>query len=164
MKKKKMKFTSIMLSLAVCICLLVRPAYAQADSQTIYTYTESFEDGSYIVEELQVSDPGQSGVSLLSTTKTKSATRTRTYYNNSNKKCWAFSLSGTFQYNGSTAKATAASCSYTIYVSSWKCSSKTATYSGSTATGSAVFKSPTTSVTAKLGLKCSASGTISSVN
>lgn len=164
MKRSAAKSISILLSIVMCILLSIQPAFAQTDTQTVYYNVISFEDGSYIVDEIHVSNPDPSGIGIMAATKSKTATRTYTGYNKSNTKCWSFTLKGTFQYDGSTSKATAASSSYTTYVSGWKCSSKTATYSGNTAKGTATFKHLTTSANVAIGLKCSADGTISNVN
>lgn len=164
MKKRLCKSLSLLLSMAISIFFIVQPVFAQSNTQTIYSHTETFEDNSYVVDEIQVLYPNYSSISPTATTKSKTAVRTYTYYDSLGKKCWSFSLTGTFQYNGSTSKATAASSSYTIYVTGWKCSSKSATYSGNTATGIAAFKYLTRTVNVKIGLKCSASGSISNIN
>lgn len=162
MKNKILRFLSAILSLIICITLIFQPAFAQTDSQIIYSHIETLEDGFYIVDEIRISNP--SHITLATANKSKSATRTYTGYNALNQKCWSFSLTGTFQYNGSTSKATAASSSYTIYKNGWKCSSKTATYSGNTVKGTATFTHSLTSTPVAIGMKCSASGTISHVN
>ncbi|MGN0660009.1 MAG: hypothetical protein ACI4LA_10465 [Emergencia sp.] len=119
---------------------------------------EYYPDGSYAVIETTTQ---QDSISLFASSS-KSARRTNTYYNSNNTKAWDFTLKGTFSYDGSTAKATAASTSYNIYVSGWKCTARDAWTTGSTAKGSATFTY--NSVIAKdalLGLKCSPTGTIS---
>ena len=169
--KKKLKLICVVLSCIVCAGFTNLPAHAasayilaESASQTIYSHKEILEDGSYSIDEIQVVSSEPFGIRPAAATNSKSATRTYTYYNNFNKKCWTFTLKGTFQYNGSSARATAASTSYSTYVTGWKCSSRNAAYSGNTATGNATFKYLTRSVSVKIGLRCSASGTISNVN
>ncbi|MGN0659015.1 MAG: hypothetical protein ACI4LA_05355 [Emergencia sp.] len=123
---------------------------------------EYFPDGSYAVIETVTEQ--QSGIILFATETTKKAHTTYTYYNASNIKAWDFTLDGTFSYNGTTAKAAAASTSYNIYVSGWKCSNRKAWTTGATAKGSATFTyNSLMSKDVTLGLKCSANGTITAV-
>ena len=99
-------------------------------------------------------------MSLFAASSTKTAHRTYTYYNNAGKTAWDFTLTATFSYDQKTAKATAASTSYKIYVSGWKCASKDSSTTGATAKGKGTFKYLTLTKNVELGLKCSASGTI----
>ena len=163
---KKTFFKHILLfalSLNLCMLLFTRPVFAFSNSNIIYSNVETFEDGSYIVEDIQII-PDNSITSPMATTKSKTAVRNSTKYNAAGQKCWTFSLTATFQYNGTTSKAVAASCNYTIHKTGWSCQSKSSTYSGNTAKGSATFKYLTATSSTTIGLKCSASGTISNVN
>lgn len=148
----------------VLLCLIVTCtpcAFALNNTTFSNIETEYFHDGSYAVIETIAEEPT---ISAFATTKTKSASRVYTYYNASDEKAWDFTLKGTFSYDGSSSKATAVSTSYNTYISGWKCSSKESSKSGATVTGTAKFKYNyilTKNIT--LGMKCSASGTISAV-
>lgn len=164
LRDKRKKCMSVILTFMLCVVLLVQPVFAQTKQEMVYSQTETFSDGSYIVDEIRVSSRADSSISPMAAMKSKSATRTYTAYNSFGEKRWSFSLTGSFQYDGSTSKATGATSSYTIYKSDWKCSSRTATYSGNTAKGTATFKYLTTTSNVEIGLKCSASGKISNVD
>ena len=123
--------------LAVCIMisalitLTAIPAFATTEITKPVTTTdvEVYDDGSYAVIETTIKQPT---TSVFATTKTKSASRTYTYYNASEVKAWDFTVNGTFSYDGSTAKATAVSTSYNIYISGWSLSSRESSKSGAT--------------------------------
>ena len=126
MKKNLFKHIILFtLSLNLCILLFARPAFAFSNSNII-SNVETFEDGSYIIEELQII-PDNNIISPIASTKSTTAVRNSTKYNAAGQKCWTFSLTATFQYNGTTSKATAASCSYTIHQNGWSCKNKTST-------------------------------------
>lgn len=116
-----------------------------------------YEDGSYLTTELTVYD------NALSRTKySVSATKTVTYRNSSNDLLWDFSVNGTFIYDGSTATATDASYSYTIYHSAWVFKSATASCTDNVASATGKFRGAlvlnrTTTVT----LTCDPDGNIS---
>ncbi len=143
--------------LAVITLLIVTavPTFASSDS-VIETEVQHFADGSYAVIETVI----ENRVSLFATPSTKTAHRTYTYYNDAGKSAWDFTLTGTFSYDQKTAKATAASTSYNIYVSGWKCASKDSWTTGATAKGKGTFKYLTLTKNVELGLKCSPNGTI----
>jgi len=151
------------LCLNICILLFAQPALAASNTNTIYSNIEKFEDGSYIIDEIVII-PNNTDFSLLTNTKSTTAVRNSIGYDSLGKKCWTFSLTATFQYNGSISKTQTASCNYTIHQNGWNCKSKNATYSGNTAKGSASFKCSTTTFNTTIGLKCSALGKISNIN
>lgn len=132
-----------------------------AETATTTIETEYFPDGSYAVITTTIEPVS---ITTFATETTKSASRTYTYYNQSNKAAWDFTLTGTFTYNGTTAKATKAETSYNIYVSGWKCIYKHGSVSGAVATGQGTFqyKSELTK-NVSLSLKCSPTGIISSL-
>jgi len=151
-----------LLTIFVLIAVMTTTAFADTGLTTKQVEKEYYQDGSYAVIETTVEQ--HNDVTLLAAAKTKSAHTTYTYYNTNDEKAWDFTLNGTFSYNGTTAKATASSTSYNIYVSGWKCSDKKAWTTGATAKGSATFTYKSLmSKDVTLGLKCSASGTVSAV-
>lgn len=156
-------FIIFVLSLILSISLFTQPAFAFSSSNTIYSNIEKFEDGSYIIEDIHII-PDNNTISTLASFKSTTAVRNSTKYNAAGQKCWTFSLTATFQYNGTVSKTTAASCNYTIHKNGWSCKNQKATYSGNIAKGSGTFKYLTSTTTTTIGLKCSPTGTISNVN
>ena len=134
---------------------------AFAETGTTTVETEYFPDGSYAVITTNIEPVS---ATTFATETTKSANRTYTYYASDNSKEWTFTLTGTFTYNGTTAKATKAETSYNIYVSGWKCIYKHGSVSGAVAAGQGTFqyKSGLTK-NVSLSLKCSPTGSISSI-
>ena len=115
-------------------------------------------DGYYLIAETF-----QSGVRA---SKSVSGSKPYTCYDGAGTALWKVTLYGTFTYTGSSATCTASSISTTIYENSWSTGSKSASKSGSKATGSANIKQTKNGLTAKsvpvsLSLSCSASGTLS---
>lgn len=139
-------------------------AAAIADTTTINTEYEYYEDGSYAILNTVIVESAANEIEPLAATKSKTANRTYTYYNNKDKKAWAMTLTAKFSYNGSKATATSSSVSHTIYINGWSCSNKSATKSGATAKATGTFKYATLTKTKTIGLKCSKTGTISAVN
>lgn len=149
----KKKLTVIIFVISLLILSTV-PAFATSNNNTEIKY---FTDGSYAV--IKTTETTQ--ISLFATTSTKSAKRTYTYYTANDTKTWDFTLNATFSYDGSSAKASVATTDYNVYVTGWKCSSRSASMSGATATGIATFSKNLTVKEISIGLKCSASGEIS---
>lgn len=148
-----------LLTVITVIVAMSAAAFADTGSTIKSVEREYFPDGSYAIVETVIDE--NNGISLFASENSKSASRTYTYYNSNDRKEWDFTLKGTFSYNGSTAKATAASTSYNVYVSGWKCSNRKAWTTGATAKGSATFTyNSLMSKDITLGLKCSAKGTI----
>lgn len=148
-----------LLTVITVIVAMSATAFADTSSTIKSVEREYFPDGSYAIVETVIDE--NNGISLFASENSKSASRTYTYYNSNDRKEWDFTLKGTFSYNGSTAKATAASTSYNVYVSGWKCSNRKAWTTGATAKGSATFTyNSLMSKDITLGLKCSAKGTI----
>ena len=153
------------ISIATAFALLIAmamPCFASENS--IEREYEYYDDGSYAIIETAISTP--SDISSIGThsSSSKRATRTYTYYGTTNEKEWDITLDATFEYTGTKATATKSSVDYTIYVTGWSCSSKSATKSGATAKASGTFKYKTVTRSKAIGLKCSKSGVISHVD
>ena len=148
-------------AIVALIFSMIVPVYADTSLPNNTTYeTLTFDDGSYV--RIKTTEH-QTSISLLGTTKSKSASRSYTYYESNNTKAWDFTITGTFEYDGSKAKATAVSTDYNIYVSSWKLVSRDASKNGASVSATGKFKCNLLSKSATIGLKCSANGTISSL-
>ena len=107
---------------SVCTC------HAFASNETI-TDIEYFDDGSYGVTTEKYA------YSLLATSNTITKTKRYKHYDSNNNLDWEASITATFSYNGVTASCTSVSKSHTIYDSSWKLTSSSASKNGATATG-----------------------------
>lgn len=116
----KIRFFSLLLIVVLLICMV--PINAYATQNEVVTY----EDGSYLIVTTEE-------VSVRST-NTRVANRHLTYYNSSDEVLWKATLSASFTYNGTTSTCTSANCSVTVNDSAWYVVSKSASYSGNTAT------------------------------
>lgn len=152
---------SKLITLITIITLLVIstiPAFASSPAN-VETRVEHYADGSYAV----ITTVEETQATPFAATSTKSVKTTYKYYNQDNKLAWDFALKGSFSYDTKTAKATAASTSYNVYVSGWKCSSKDSWTTGATAKGKGTFKYGILTKNVELGLKCSPNGTVTAV-
>ncbi len=135
-------------------------AYSTSADETITSTTTYLDDGSYLVTIIT------EDLSNAKATNTKSGSKTTTYYSATDEALWKATLNGTFSYTGSSATCTAASITHTVYDSSWKITSATATKSGNKAIGDIVAKHyvlgiPIKTLEKNLTITCSASGTLS---
>ena len=124
--------------------------------ETVY-----YSDGSYATMETIVYG-NENSIQPMATAKFSQ--RTYTYYDSSDKKAWDFTVKGTFQYDGTRVVAKSSSSSYNVYISGWKCASRSTTKSGATVKGTARFEyRGAASKTVTIGMKCSKTGTISAI-
>lgn len=140
--------------------IVMCPTNAFAGETATDKYVEYFEDGSYIVTELETS-----GISTFAAS-TKNYSKSASYYNSDNEKEWTITLSGTFSYTGSSATCTKATKSYKIYDDHWKVTSSSASKSGNKATGNFTVKRylagiPIRTVNKSLTITCSKTGVCS---
>lgn len=148
------------------------PDTSTATSTATSTYTEYINDDLYAEVELCVTSKNdntfstygylRTTASVYASTKQRTASKTYNIKNSSGTTLGSYTLTGTFQYNGSSSACTKAS--YATSVSSSNCyfSSKSSSKSGNTATGSFTFVDNLSGIriTQTLTLKCSANGTI----
>ena len=98
---------------------------------------ETLENGYYyetIIEEKE------SPNTIIPTGAVKYITKTKTtsMKNSNGELLWSLSIEATFSYNGSSAQCINCSHSYNIVSSAWTLSNITSTYSGNSATASAI--------------------------
>lgn len=144
-----------MLVLAVFL-ITVLPMRGKAIEQEVNV--KYFEDGSYIVETIEIVEGRASG--------TKTGTKSQTYYGSAGDSEWKAILTGTFTYTGSSATCTSSSVNVTIYDSAWYVVSKSASKSGNAANASVTMGEKllgvtVTKVPTSLSLKCDANGNLS---
>lgn len=123
-------------------------------------YIEYYSDGSYSVTTL-----GTSSITVLANS-TVSKYKTTAHYNSKNEKEWEITVTGTFNYTGSSATCTNSTVSYKIYDDHWKVTSAQASKSGRVAKGEFTLKRyfvgiPTKTVNETLTLTCSNTGVCS---
>lgn len=116
-----------------------------------------FEDGSYITEEITLTQ--------FRVGNAISGSRVRNFYNSSGNLCWKITLYGAFSYDGSSATCTSSSCDVTLYSSDWYVISKSAGKSGNSATASVTMGelaagATVSRVPVSLTLKCDGKGNV----
>lgn len=153
MKRKILAF----LLLIVMMATLAVPASAQ-EQQVSFVRTE-FEDGSYCITTVVVTDSPSSYAAGIST---KSGTKYKEYYSSENKLQFTIAVTGTFTYDGTSAAATSAYYSYKITESAWTFKNGSAGYAGAIARATCSFRhSSGNGKTLTVFLSCSADGTLS---
>lgn len=108
------------------------------DSTLVSCETVYFEDGSYMVKTVREDISVQPN--SIQAVKTKSGSATVDTYNASGDRVVSVTVRGSFRYDGSSAEAITASCSYNIIQSGWSCVSSDAYCDGPTAFANAVFE------------------------
>lgn len=118
----KIRIFSIVLIAVLLVGMFPVNVSAAQTHESIIT----FDDGSYL--QITIED--------ISTraTNTRTANKYLTYYNSSDEVEWEAKLTASFTYTGTTSSCTSASCSVTVNDSAWYVVSKSASYSGNTAT------------------------------
>lgn len=152
MKKYLIFFLTIIL-LTNCSFII-----ASANENAAYSNIIKLNDGSYYITVIEETNNTRAS--------TKTGSKTTRYYNSDDELLWSVTVKGTFSYTGSSAVCTASNVSTTCPASNWKISSKSSSKSGATATATATAKRytigvVTQTVTKKVTLTCSASGTLS---
>lgn len=129
------------------------------------TETVPLEDGDYMETTIIDTPTIQSGVSLLSTTKTITKTKITKYKNKYGTLLWSVSIRATFTYNGNTAKCTSCSHSTTCPAKTWKIKSVSSSKSGNSATAKATATQSLGNIsrdfTKSVTIYCSSNGTVS---
>lgn len=116
------------------------------------------EDGSYI--EIVTTE------NFTRSSGSKTGNKSYTYWDNDGNAMWKAVLTASFTYTGSSSTCTNASCSVTIYDSSWYQVSKSTSYSGNTATTQLTMGHKVLGVTVSkpsytITLSCDANGNLS---
>lgn len=148
---------TIFMAFVLCFTALLIPASAaDATPKTVETVNRiSLSDGGYIIEEI-IESPVLSRAS-----GTKSGEKISTRYTSDNKAVYAVKVTGTFQYTGTSAKATYSSATVYVYLDSASYVSKSASYSSNyaSATGKVKYLGSTESRT--VTLYCDKNGNLS---
>lgn len=134
------KLFSVSLSLVLVMVLFLMPFGAQAQesvSEVVLSETVELLENGYYVKTIVAEDvPAMSPRA----TTTKSGSKVRVFYNNSDEEIMRFTLKGTFSLNtGVSATCTASSYTTSISNNSWSVKSASATKSGNQAIGDVTF-------------------------
>lgn len=143
--KRLLKFT---LTIVFVLSILCTPAYA---SDTATTDRVDYADGSYALIIIHRE------LSRSSTSESKSYV----YYNSSSVRCFSYTLTAEFTYNGRTSSADSCYATISRYDRDWDVDSHDEYTSGNTAYGSAVFSGPGgASRSVNLTLTCDKNGNV----
>lgn len=162
------------LTLFFSLCLIFSSAIiADAKSPDDFTadYVEYINEDLYAEVKVSVALPGKhirfsidnslyNSAVTKNSTKQRTATKTYKVKNTFGSVVATYTLTGTFQYNGSSSSCIAASCSTSVSDSFYYFSSKSAKKSGNTATGSFTLSSSLQTVSKTLTLTCTSNGMI----
>lgn len=147
------RIAAFTLSLLLTVCLAL-PCFAQelpAQTEVVSSYTCHTADGFTVVTTIEVN--------LRNPRSSKSASRTEEYYYGGQRVA-TMVLNGEFYYDGSTARATGASKSYST-ASGWSYSGGDAKTSGASVSVSGSFNSGAKSCAVDMTLTCAPDGTLS---
>ena len=147
------KITALVLSVLLIVCFAM-PCFAQdtpAQRKIIGSYTWQTEDGFTVVTTIEMD--------LRSSRSTKTGSITNEY-SYDGKHVATMVLNGEFYYDGSTARATGASKSYST-ASGWSYSGGDARASGASVSVSGSFVSGAKRCAVDMSLTCSPSGALS---
>lgn len=147
------RLVSILLLIVSIFTLAVLPTVAE-ERRTEITY---YEDGSYCVTEIIIAENAMNRA-----ISTKTGTKTNTYYSATGNTLFSLSVRGTFNYNGTVARATASSYSYSITSSAWDFVSGSSSYTANRATATGTFENSLGSEkTLSVTLYCDQDGNLS---
>lgn len=149
-----------MLTALLVIAISAVPCFGTTNNdssvETIY-----YNDGSYAVITTTIQDTSiKTWTRALASSTSKNASKTYILHDQTGEDVASFTVSGTFTYDGTTARAIRSSCSASAN-SGWECTKKTSKCSGATVTGNATFRLNGVSKKATIKLTCSANGSIS---
>lgn len=160
--ENKLKKVFIFLSVLIMLFSITISAFAESGNRIVYTengYIEYFEDGSYDIVEI-ITDNQKTSRAVVGP-KSKSIS-----HYESNELVCTLTITGTFNYDGSSATCTNASVSYRIYNDNWKVTEAKASRSGATAKGEFTVKKyflgvPIKTLNKTVTLTCSKNGVFS---
>ena len=148
----------IMSFIVCCFLLMINVVPTMALESDVYK-----DDKLYFEEIIEIIDTQDS---LLRATSTRTAKKTSTCKNSSGQSLWSVTVTGTFNYNGSSATCTSSKVSTKIYNDAWKISSSSSSKSGNKATAKATGQEyflgiAINSITRSVTLTCDGKGNVS---
>lgn len=162
---KKLKNFYFIFALTICyIFLLISPINVLGNANNPMIETEYLQNGDIIETIIEFDTPSE--VSIFSTSKTTSGSKTTRYKSSSGTVLWSVKVYGTFTFNGSSAKCTSSKVTATAPAKSWYISSSSAAKSENSATAKATARQKIDgeilqTITRSVTLTCSKSGKLS---
>lgn len=163
---KKITLTSTIIITLLLGIYLSNTIFVRASTYTDTIHTNStieyLDDNSYFKTDTYMD---LSDIATYSSSKTRTGSKTKTYYSSDDKKLWSITVTGTFTYNGSSSKCTSCSGTKSTYSDSWKVDITSKSKSGNTslvkAVGKLYFKNHVVkSISQEVSLKCKPNGTL----
>ncbi|MGN1026933.1 MAG: hypothetical protein ACI4P4_11085 [Faecousia sp.] len=154
---------TLLLAMLCCISCLAFPATAtekasnNSNEVLVSSVHIDLPDGGYIIEEITEVEVN----SVTRATSTKSGSKTSTRYTASDTAIFAVKVTGTFSYTGSSSWATSSAATVYTYVSGASFVSKSASYSGNTATATGTVEYLGFDLTRTVNLSCDENGNLS---
>lgn len=162
MKKLLIFITTLSLFL---ICPISTSANTLYTTENNTLQIEHLDNGDYIETTFQsLPSPTYALFASTKTTQQISKTKKITYKNKAGNIIWYISITGTFTYNGSSAKCISCSHNAKSYGKSWTIKSVSSSKSGNSATATAVIKQSgniSRTYNEQVTITCSKNGTIS---
>ena len=151
------QITAIFLAL-FCIFFITLPAFASESDSINDSHIIQYSDGSSLEIVTTETATRASG--------SKTGNRAYIYRDNNGETKWQAVLTANFTYTGSSSTCTSASCSVTIYDTSWYQAYKSTSHSGNTATAQLTMGHKILGVTVSkpsytITLSCDANGNLS---
>ena len=160
MKRQLRALLAFLLLLSILTSLLCPPVFAVEEDGSLISHTVVYhDDGSR--EEIDVT------VSVSSRAIHQiTGNKIKRQYSSSNELIWKVTLTGVFQYNGTTSVCTDAYTTVTFYQSGWVILTENTTHSGNTAStvitlGKFINGIPMTAGYANFSLSCDKDGNLS---
>ena len=132
---KKIMMLIIAGILITCMCVNFCFAAPLSDISAEHKNILFYDDGGYIIIQIEETVSDQANEKSTNELKTKSGAVTYTKKSNSGTVLWVAVLNGTFTYDGFSSNCISASCNVTFYDSHYSLTSNNATAAGNTAIG-----------------------------
>lgn len=153
----KKLFYSAIYFFCCCIIMVSSVSATDTDSPNLVINRTVFSDGSYVIETISEC----ANVNTARSTNSKTGSKTAVYYDSSDVAIFGVKVTGSFEYNGSTSEATNSVATVYIYDSSATYVSKSATYSGNTASATGKVKYNYVTIPLTTSLSCDKNGNLS---
>lgn len=152
--------------LITVIVMAMFPMTVFAQTDNTQSTIEYLEDGSYFETVIEDEATIDNQIFALSASTTKTKSKTVYYKNSDGDTMWYVKVTGTFKYDGDTAKCTSASVTAASKNSNWKVSNKSSSATGNKAKASATGKkyysgNVIKTINKTVTLTCSPTGTFS---
>lgn len=161
------KFITLFLTMVFTFATLLSTGITAKAASTVPTQTEIvlLEDGEYLETTIIYTPTNSSNISISSTTKSVTKTKTTYYKNKNGDILWSVSITATFTYDGNTSKCISCSHSTTCPSSTWTIKSVSSSRTGNSATATAIathtFNNISENYTKSVTISCDKNGIVS---